>query len=146
MLTSATAHPICPATWAALDLDSRIFALAAFEDPNDANVWFCRLQAGWTVVRLDLLPDQVAVVGDLVELDEEWTGRIVSPPAPPVVLTTTDLDCATQIAGLHAVLDAAARCADAWVRHALLEQAVCELRSIHHRHADRVTAAALEAA
>lgn len=118
-------------TWAAIDHDQRIFALGEFRREHDANTWFGRFQRGRTVVPLDLLPGQAPMVGDLVALDEHWTGHLV----PSIA-----------VGGLHAVIDAAARQTDPWRRHELLLQARAELDAIVQAHADAVTVAALEVA
>lgn len=53
-------------------------------------------------------------------------------------------EVSARTASLHAVLDAAARTADARRRHELLDMALRELRELHQHHADCLTAAALD--
>lgn len=139
-------------TWAVIDHDDRIVTLGEFSVENDANVWFSRMHVGRTCVPLVLLPGQEPRIGQLVRVDEMWSGHLVEIDAPrPLSITLLDAPAVdgdpvvrVAIAGLHAVLDAAALCRDPWRRHELLEQASRELASLTAAHADRVTVAALE--
>lgn len=78
-----TPSPSANRLWAALTEDDRIFALALFDSPNDANMWFTSLQAGRTVVELELVPGTEARIGDAVRIDDDWVGHIELPSPTP---------------------------------------------------------------